>query len=154
GEFLIPRMTRDQIQEAIEGPIRVRGADIAPRLLFRLLNDVEDNQDQLPVLQHALMRTWDLWQRRQGTKGEPGASATGVVPLALEPYERPGAMHEALSRHAAEAFAPSPSAPPRTAAARVSKALTERGPDGRGIRRPPRLGQLVAIAAVEEPTVH
>lgn len=30
GEFLIPRMTRDQIQEAIEGPIRVRGARIAP----------------------------------------------------------------------------------------------------------------------------
>ncbi len=26
GEFLIPRMTRDQIQQAIEGPIRVRGA--------------------------------------------------------------------------------------------------------------------------------
>src|SRR5262249_7643171 len=32
GEFLIPRMSRDQIQEAIEGPIRVRGAAIAPRL--------------------------------------------------------------------------------------------------------------------------
>ena len=65
GEFLIPRMTRDQIQEAIEGPIRVRGAAIAPRLLFRLLNDVQDSQDQLPVLQHALMRTWELWQRSQ-----------------------------------------------------------------------------------------
>src|SRR5437016_466949 len=63
GEFLIPRMTRDQIQEAIEGPIRVQGAEIAPRLLFRLLNDVEDDQDQLPVLQHALMRTWALWSR-------------------------------------------------------------------------------------------
>src|SRR6516225_7294487 len=63
GEFLIPRMTRDQIQEAIEGPIRVRGAQIAPRLLFRLLNDVQDSQDQLPVLQHALMRTWELATR-------------------------------------------------------------------------------------------
>src|SRR5262245_2511998 len=72
GEFLIPRMTRDQIQEAIEGPIRVRGAAIAPRLLFRLLNDVQDSQDQLPVLQHALMRTWDLWQRRvEGEKTPP-----------------------------------------------------------------------------------
>ncbi len=72
GEFLIPRMTRDQIQEAIQGPIRVRGAEIAPRLLFRLLNDVEDNQDQLPVLQHALMRTWDLWSRSQesGVRGQ------------------------------------------------------------------------------------
>jgi hypothetical protein len=147
GEFLIPRMTRDQIQEAIEGPIRVRAAAIAPRLLFRLLNDVQDSQDQLPVLQHALMRTWDLWQRSQQTGGEPGASATGVVPLDLEHYEATGGMQEALSQHADEVFAALPSEPHRTAAARIFKALTERGPDGRGIRRPTRLGQLAAIAA-------
>jgi WD40 repeat protein/tetratricopeptide (TPR) repeat protein/energy-coupling factor transporter ATP-binding protein EcfA2 len=145
GEFLIPRMTRDQIQEAIEGPIRVRGAAIAPRLLFRLLNDVEDNQDQLPVLQHALMRTWDLWQR---------SPQSGVAALDLEHYDATGGMHEALSRHADEIFDALPSGPHRTAAVRIFKALTERGPDGRGIRRPTRLGQLVAIAAVEEPIVH
>jgi hypothetical protein len=29
-------------------------------LVTRLLNDLGDNPDQLPVLQHALMRTWDL----------------------------------------------------------------------------------------------
>ncbi len=145
GEFLIPRMTRDQIQEAIEGPIRVRGAEIAPRLLFRLLNDVEDNQDQLPVLQHALMRTWDLWQRSQ---------STGVAALDLDHYEATGDMHEALSRHADEIFDAFPTDPHRTAAARIFKALTERGPDGRGIRRPTRLGQLASIAAVEEPIVH
>ncbi len=145
GEFLIPRMTRDQIQEAIEGPIRVRGAAIAPRLLFRLLNDVQDNQDQLPVLQHALMRTWDLWQR---------SSQAGAALLDLEHYEATGGMQEALSRHADEIFAALPSDLHRTAAARLFKALTERGPDGRGIRRPTRLGQLAAIAAVEGPIVH
>jgi len=145
GEFLIPRMTRDQIQEAIEGPIRVRGAAIAPRLLFRLLNDVQDSQDQLPVLQHALMRTWDLWQRSQ---------QNGVVALDLEHYEATGGMREALSRHADEIFAALPSDPHRAAAARLFKALTERGPDGRGIRRPTRLGQLAGIAAVDGPIVH
>jgi formylglycine-generating enzyme required for sulfatase activity len=145
GEFLIPRMTRDQIQEAIEGPLRVRGAAIAPRLLFRLLNDVEDSQDQLPVLQHALMRTWDSWQRSGGFT--PVADAPGS-PLDLEHYEATGGMKEALSRHADEVFAALPSEVHRTAAARVFKALTERGPDGRGIRRPTRLGQLAAIAAV------
>ncbi|MFI5357987.1 MAG: AAA family ATPase, partial [Opitutales bacterium] len=144
GEFLIPRMTRDQIQEAIEGPVRVRGAAIAPRLLFRLLNDVQDSQDQLPVLQHALMRTWDLWQR---------SPQSGVAALDLEHYEATGGMHEALSRHADEIFDALPSRPHRTAAARIFKALTERGPDGRGIRRPTRLDQLAAIAAVEGPIV-
>src|SRR5262249_30301573 len=42
----------------------------------------------------------------------------------------------------------------RTAAVRMFKALTERGPDGRGIRRPSRLDRLEAIAAVEGPIVH
>jgi formylglycine-generating enzyme required for sulfatase activity len=145
GEFLIPRMTRDQVQEAIEGPIRVRGAAIAPRLLFRLLNDVQDSQDQLPVLQHALMRTWDLWLRSRPSDGPV---------LDLAHYEATGGMHEALSQHADEVFADLPSERHRASAARIFKALTERGPDGRGIRRPTRLGQLEAIAAVEEPTVH
>ena len=61
GQYLIPRMTRDQRRQAIEGPVAVGGADITPRLVQRLLNDVGDNPDQLPILQHALMRTWDTW---------------------------------------------------------------------------------------------
>ena len=32
---------------------------MTPRLVNRLLNDVGDNPDQLPILQHALMRTWE-----------------------------------------------------------------------------------------------
>jgi hypothetical protein len=42
----------------VEGPIAVGGAAITPRLVQRLLNDVGDDPDQLPILQHALMRTW------------------------------------------------------------------------------------------------
>ncbi|MCF7763807.1 MAG: AAA family ATPase [Verrucomicrobia bacterium] len=147
GEFLIPRMTRDQIQQAIEGPIRVCGASIAPRLLFRLLNDVEDNQDQLPVLQHALMRTWDLW--KTSAPENPPLPEQSDRPLDLEHYEATGGMHQALSRHADEVFAALPSDAHRTAAARIFQALTERGSDGRGIRRPTRLNELVRIAGVE-----
>jgi WD40 repeat protein len=54
-------------------------------------------------------------------------------------------MHHALSRHADEIFEALPSEAHRTAATRLFKALTERGPDGRGIRRPTRLGALAAI---------
>ena len=60
GMYLIPRMTRDQRREAITGPVAVGGGQIAPRLVNRLLNDVTENPDQLPILQHALMRTWDF----------------------------------------------------------------------------------------------
>ena len=30
-----------------------------------MLNDIGDNQDQLPVLQHPLMRVWDEWKQKQ-----------------------------------------------------------------------------------------
>lgn len=38
SQYLVPRLTRSQRREAIEGPIRLSGASIAPRLLDRLLN--------------------------------------------------------------------------------------------------------------------
>ena len=62
GQYLIPRMTREQRRQAITGPVAVARGQISPRLVNRLLNDVGDNPDQLPILQHALMRTWNYWQ--------------------------------------------------------------------------------------------
>src|SRR5262249_57547736 len=59
SQYLIPRLSRNQLREAISGPVAVGGGEITPRLVNRLLNDVGDNQDQLPVLQHLLMRVWD-----------------------------------------------------------------------------------------------
>ena len=63
GQYLVPRMTRDELRSAITGPVAVGGGEIAPRLVLRLLNELGDDHDQLPVLQHALMRTWDHWEQ-------------------------------------------------------------------------------------------
>ncbi len=67
GQYLTPRLTRDQLREAITGPVAVAGGEITPRLVNRLLNDVGDDQDQLPVLQHLLMRVWDEWKEMRFT---------------------------------------------------------------------------------------
>jgi hypothetical protein len=134
AQYLIPRMTRDQRREAITGPVLVGGGRIAPRLVNRLLNDAGDNPDQLPILQHALMRMWDLWAR-QGQGGE----------IDLEHDEAVGGMATALSRHADEAFEElDPRG--REIAESLFKSLTEKGPDNREIRRPARLAELAAIA--------
>ncbi|NBP70478.1 MAG: hypothetical protein EBU52_17305, partial [Cytophagia bacterium] len=61
SNYLVPQMTRDQKKMAIEGPIAVAGGRISQRLVKRILNDVGNEQDQLPIIQHALMRTWDYW---------------------------------------------------------------------------------------------
>ena len=75
GQYLVPRMTRDELRSAITGPVAVAGAEIAPRLVQRLLNDMGSDQDQLPLLQHALMRTWDHWARRR-SRGARSTSTT------------------------------------------------------------------------------
>ena len=74
-QYLVPRMTRDQLAEAITVPAAIAGALVAPRLAQRLLNDVEGSQDQLPVLQHAMMRTWNAG-RRPAKTGRSTSSTT------------------------------------------------------------------------------
>ncbi len=136
GQYLIPRMTRDERREAIVGPVAVGGGDISPRLVNRLLNDVGDNPDQLPILQHALMRTWDFWMHRR-RDGEP---------LDLQDYEAVGTMTDALSRHADEAYNDLADDRSRLIAEKLFKNLTEKGPDNREIRRPSRVKEICAIA--------
>src|SRR5258708_34269147 len=62
--YLCPRLTRDQIITAIEGPARVFRGTIERPLVARLVNDMGGDSDQLPLMQHALMRLWDREQRR------------------------------------------------------------------------------------------
>ena len=139
GEYLIPRLSREQFKSAIEGPIRVAGGRIAPRLLQRLLNDVGEEQDQLPCLQHALMRTWRVWQARAGAEA-----------LDLEDYAQVGKMSQALSLHADEVYASFATDRQRELCAAMFKALTVEGSEKRGIRRPRRLQLLSRILAVEK----
>jgi hypothetical protein len=136
GQYLIPRMTRDQRREAITGPVAVGGGEISGRLVNRLLNDVGDDPDHLPILQHALMRTWELWahDRRNGE------------PIDLRHYEAVGTLTDALSRHADEAYAELPNERSRALAEKIFKSLTEKGPDNREIRRPTRVSEIAAIA--------
>src|SRR3989440_432491 len=135
GQYLIPRMTRDQRAEAITGPIAVCGGRVTQRLVNRLLNDTGDNPDMLPILQHALMRTWENWV---------GDHAEGET-VDLRHYEAIGTMSDALSLHADEAWGELPDERSRRVAERVFKALTEKGEDNREVRRPTVLGELCAL---------
>jgi hypothetical protein len=118
------------------GPVQVGGAEISKRLVTKLLNDVGDDPDQLPVLQHALMRTWDGWARDHA----------GGEPVDIRHYEATGGMQEALSRHADEVFDALHDDSARRIAARLFKSLTERVDETRGIRRPLLLGRLAEVA--------
>ncbi|MBT7910047.1 MAG: hypothetical protein HN607_05895, partial [Verrucomicrobia bacterium] len=139
GEYLIPRLNRNQRRQAIEGPVAVGQREITSRLIQRLLNDIGDDPDQLPILQHALMRTWDHWD-------ESGADG----PLDLDHYQATGGMDEALSRHADEVHAELPDDEHRWIAEKLFKALTEKVDQNRGIRRPMQFRELCEIIEKDE----
>ena len=135
GLYLVPRMTRDQRRDAIVKPFELRHAGIAPRLVQRILNDVSDSFDDLPVMQHVLARTWRRW-----------AAVTGGQRVAdLEDYEdeRVGTAKHALSRHADEAYQSLPGL--ESTVERVFKAITERVEGGIELRRPLQLKRLCDV---------
>jgi energy-coupling factor transporter ATP-binding protein EcfA2 len=143
GQYLIPRMTRDEVRLAITGPVAVGGGEIAPRLVTRLLNDVGDHADQLPILQHALMRTWNQWEQH---------SRDGH-PIDLQDYEAIGTMTDALSRHAEEAYGELATERSRQIAESVFKALTETSAESVGLRRPCSVGELCQIVGATQSEV-
>lgn len=142
SHYLIPQMTRDQKRLAIEGPVAVGGGTITGRLSQQLLNDVGDNPDHLPVLQHALMRTWQYWVENKRS-GES---------MDLVHYNAIGTLKEALSQHADEAY-DQLSRREKQICEVMFKALTERGSENQGIRRPTKLHTIAKIAGVTEDEV-
>lgn len=142
GQYLVPRLTRDQYRRTIEGPVAVGGAKITQRLVQRLLNDLGDDPDQLPILQHALMRTWD-YKQYQSVQSEP---------LDIYHYESIGGMSNGLSHHADEIFSEL-SDKQRRIAEKLFKRLTGKGVDNREYRWPTQLAELCAVIGATEDEV-
>ncbi len=135
SQYLVPRMTRDQRRAAIAGPVAVSGARISPGLLQQILNDVGSDPDQLPLMQHALMRTWEHWR----------VTAGGDGPLDLQDYLAVGSLANALSDHAEEAYAKLQNDRAQALSEKIFKCLTEIGSDGRQRRRPTTIRELCVV---------
>ncbi len=135
GQYLVPRMTREERRMAISGPIGVSGAKIDPLLLTRLVNELGDNPDQLSILQHALNRIWALWEKQNDPEGVIG----------LEHYKAIGSMSCALDQHAEQAFAELDASREQLICERLFKALTNKATDTRGVRRPTSFSMLCEL---------
>ena len=142
SNYLVPQMTREQKKMVIEGPVSVAGGRISQRLVKRLLSDMGNDQDQLPILQHALMRTWDYWV----------ANREGGEPIDLRHYYAVGKIYEALSQHANEAY-DELTTREKEIAEILFKTVTEKTQENRGMRKPGRLGLIAQLAEAEEQDV-
>ena len=118
----------------------------------RLVNDFGPDPDQLPLLQHALMRMWTHVTERTSASAE-GANETllpvrsGHVTLTVRDYEALGGLSRALSDHADEVLNELTD-PQRKIAEIMLRRLTERGVGKRDTRAPARLSDVAAVAGV------
>lgn len=142
SNYLVPQMTREQKRMAIEGPVAVGGGKISERLIKRLLADINDQQDQLPVLQHAMMRAWDYWSANR----EPGE------PIDIRHYNAIGQISQALSLHANEAY-DELTTREREIAEVLFKNITEKGEESQGMRRPCQVRVVAEIAEATDAEV-
>lgn len=142
SNYLVPQLTREQKRMVIEGPVSVAGGRITPRLVKRLLNDAGGDQDQLPILQHALMRTWEYWKENR----EAGES------LDLRHYNSIGKISQALSLHANEAY-DELSTREKEIAEVLFKSVTEKSVENRGTRRACKLGLIAELSEASETEV-
>ena len=138
-QYLVPNLTRSQLEEAIHKPVEKAGAIIEPELVERLINDCGAEFDQLPVLQHCLMRLWDQ---------ASAMTLTGPRRVTRQTYDEIGRMAEALSRHADEAL--QECAGKKLAVEQAFRALSELDREGRAVRRALRFDQLLAETGASE----
>ena len=135
SNFLVSGIDRENIREIIVGPVRSAGAEINNDLVELLINEIEDRTDQLPVLQHALMRTWNHWKELN----EPER------PLKINDYRSVGTMKDAISTHADEVFN-SLGKEGRRICEKLFKVITGKGSDNKGIHYPSN-AQTIKLAA-------
>ncbi len=135
SQYLVPRMTREQLREAIEGPAALGGLDLSADLLEELLDKTGDDPDQLPVLQHLLMRMWEV-REQAGARSHIGRKQ----------YDAVGGWDDALNRHADAVWGALEDR--RDLAKRMFQRLTEKAQAGREVRRPATVGELANVAQV------
>lgn len=136
--YLVPEMTRAEQKEAIMGPIKYFGAEIDPTLVATLLDEVSDKKDQLPVLQHAMMRTWEYWWLNR----------VDDEPISYRHYQAIGTVSSALDLHAEEVYNSFPDEESKRIASAVFRSLINPN-DHKNTRRSATIHDLMNLCGTD-----
>ncbi len=143
AQYLLPRMDTASLHRAIRRPAELYGGKVTSELADRLIADVQGSQDELPLIQHGLMRLWDL-----ADKAADDEQAFRHLDLPL--YEAHGPLPRLLDRHAeAIAVAAASDNSSRRVVEDIFRALSDINVDGQAIRRPQSLQSLIAVTGAK-----
>src|SRR5262245_25249078 len=147
GQFLAPRLTRTQLRAAIVNPLQRFQGEAEPALVTAILNDVGTDPDQLPLMQHALMRTWLRAQEHAVRAGHER------VVMTREDYLAIGGLQSALSQHADEVYEELHTEDNQRVAEIMFRCLDDEGPQQQIVRRMTTVGNIAEVAGAALPDV-
>ena len=160
SQYLTPRPSRDELRSAIEAPARMFGCEIEPELVNHILNAMGTDPDQLPLMQHMLMRMWRKANAPAAARGEFDSTFTiydfpidpcDRLPLGMKNYRDVGGLEGALEQHAETVFLERLTGDrQRWIAEQLFRRLTELTDDGKEVRRTPipTLGELASALGI------
>jgi WD40 repeat protein len=138
SNVIVPKMDREQIKNAILGPLNIYKIQVEDMLLARLLNDTSITDDALPRLQFALHQTWNNWIVQNNWH----------KPISLKDYESTGGISNAISIYADSIYNSLDDADKHLCEI-IFKSLTERGAENKGFTRPVSVKDLSLIGRAE-----
>lgn len=136
AQYLVPRLRWQEIREVIANPIKLFNQEINPGLLDMLTNDSDKELDQLPVLQHCMMRTYQNWIN-DGKAGQ----------IDFKHYNKTDGLAGAISQHAYEVFEKL-SNTQKKVAEYMFRCITDSNADYEPVRRPQQFKNLEAVCSV------
>jgi energy-coupling factor transporter ATP-binding protein EcfA2 len=98
SQFFVPRLKRKDLKQVIEEPAILSGNRISQRLIERLVYDISEGVDQLPILQHALSQIWLAADRGQQEMDLIHYAMVGGMPADELPDEDQQTFSEWFSR--------------------------------------------------------
>jgi energy-coupling factor transporter ATP-binding protein EcfA2 len=102
SQFFVPRLKRKDLKQVIEEPAILSGNRISQRLIERLVYDLSEGVDQLPILQHALNQIWRAADQGREEMDLLHYAMTGGMPaneLPEEDQQRFLKWYKALPEH-------------------------------------------------------
>ncbi len=140
--YVLPSMDKKALRSVVRGPVEQAGGILEEGFEDLILDELGDAEHFLPLLQFALMRTWDYWKQR----GKAG------LPVSRADYEAIGPVRSAVSRAMEEAYE-SLDKQGKLICEKLFKALTAKSEAHAGYKRGATLGTLAKIAQVDLETM-
>ena len=134
SNYILPEMTREDMQDAIYRPAALSGGNIDPGLIQQIINDLRDKSDKLSLLQHILNRLWKKWEKQKDD----------YRAVLMKDYEAIGGVDNALVRHLNKPYEELTGSD-QLLCERIFKTITEKGTDNREISIPVRIDDIANI---------